>query len=561
MLPLFSICCIILIRFFPYEPLIKSLSKKDALLYAPLSNVGAVSFDKDAVYIDIGRANFTKKENLAITDDKGKNEDENDSDSESDEDESAPASLLKSLQDVQAGVDEKMKKSSLRIFKKSKAVRAESDDSDSDHDSDDSEVEVNANDSRAEIEKLVEPFRRDASLKLEDNTDSDDDSEDTGSSDSDSDSDDDSDSDNSEGRGNSAAIEGSASASWKKNLAQKAAEAYMGRDSSYLNLQELVYGKAKSNIVSDEEQEEKDEELSKDDEDSDSDDDFFKIKKKANESSSSTGSGTNDTSFSSLLGEEDSSRVIFGGPNTFDVSAWLEEGDDCLLESIRDKFVTGNWDNPDGVSGYEEGEETFDDFEDLETGEKFGPNGEIDSDDDDDDDDDMIDTEGMTDAEIREINSKKKAAKKTNFDEEYDDEKKGAIASTNPGDENAENEYLDSLKRQKEARLKRNREEFGEDGESARLRLEGFRQGLYCRIRMDGVPAEFIECFDPNMPVILGGLTPQETNRGYIRCRFKKHRWHKKILKCNDPLIFSVGWRRFQSIPVFSMEDQNTRHR
>merc|ERR1712226_1082572 len=41
----------------------------------------------------------------------------------------------------------------------------------------------------------------------------------------------------------------------------------------------------------------------------------------------------------------------------------------------------------------------------------------------------------------------------------------------------------------------------------------------------------------------------------------KKHRRHKKILKCNDPLIFSVGWRRFQSIPVFSTEDQNRRHR
>ena len=82
------------------------MSKKDALLYAPLSNVGAVSFDKDAVYIDIGRANFTKKENLAITDgNDGDDNEESDSDSE---DEDAPASLLKNLQDVKSGVDEKI---------------------------------------------------------------------------------------------------------------------------------------------------------------------------------------------------------------------------------------------------------------------------------------------------------------------------------------------------------------------------------------------------------------------------------------------------------------------
>ena len=535
------------LSFFDEKP--KSLSKKESLLYAPLSNVGAVSFDKDAVYIDIGRANFTKKENLAITEGKDSMETEDQSDSDSDEDEDAPASLLKNLQDVKSGVDEKMKNSSLRIFKSSKAVRADdSDDSSNDDSDDDAQKDNDTRRSREDIDKLIQPFRKDSSFQLGSDSDSDGESEDD---DSDSDSDeasDDSD-DDSVSKNEDETLPGSASASWKRDLAQRAAEAYMGRDANYLNLQELVYGKPKSNIISEEEDEE---EAPKDGDESDSDEEFFKIKNK-NVSSDDTRSGMGNTSDSQLLGEEDSSRAIYGRSTSFDVSAWLEEGDDCLMESIRDKFVTGNWDNPDGGNGDNPDDPAFGDFEDIETGEKFGPNGEIDSDDD--------DTEGLTDEQIRELNSKKKASNKANFDEEYDGDKKGAISSTNPGDEEAEKEYLDSLKRQKEARLQRNKDEFGEDGESSRLRLEGFRQGLYCRIRIDGVPSEFTECFDPNKPVILGGLTPQETNRGYIRCRLKKHRWHKRILKCNDPLIFSVGWRRFQSIPVFSTEDQNQRHR
>jgi len=538
----------------------QSLNKKDALLYAPLSNVGAVSFDKDAVYIDIGQANFTKKENLANienTKDDGNQDDdekEEESESDSDEDQDAPASLLKNLQDVQSGVDEKMKNSSLRIFKSSTAVRAEDSDDSSDDDVDDFEKEKERQKSREAIEKLTMPFRQKASLNQgEEESDSDDlSSSDDGESD-DSDSVDDSDDDNdseSENEGTNTTEGEESSALWKKNLAERAAEAYMGRELNYINLQELVYGKANSNIISDDENDQQ-----TNDNDSDSDDEFFKIRKAANKKSDMLHSDNNDHVSSHLLDEEDSSKLVREGMHEFDTSVWLDEGEDCLLESIRDKFVTGNWDN-DGDDQVNDNE-VVGDFEDLETGEKFGPNGEIDSDNDADD----INNEGMTDAEFRELNSQKKAAKKTDFDEEYDDEKKGAIASTTRNDDNAESEYIDSLKREKEARLKRNKEEFGEDGEATRLRLEGHRQGLYCRIRIDGVPSEFIECFDPNMPLILGGLTPQETNRGYIRCRFKKHRWHKKILKCNDPLIFSVGWRRFQSIPVFSTEDQNGRHR
>eukprot|EP00804_Cyclotella_cryptica_P003462 CCRYP_002111-RD/>CCRYP_002111-RD protein AED:0.29 eAED:0.29 QI:0/0.5/0.4/1/0.5/0.4/5/98/563 len=252
---------------------------------------------------------------------------------------------------------------------------------------------------------------------------------------------------------------------------------YLRRERSIANLQQLVYGTVSqsSNLVSDDEGDAPEKGNS---DDESSDEEFFKLR---------------------------------------DKSLQKSEGDDCLIERIRDKFVTGNW----GGTGEKDGEEEeFDDFEDIETGEKYGPNGEV---------------------------------------EDYDESKKGNAGK--PSDEKAESEYVEALKREKEARLKRNQEEFGVDGEASRLRYEGFRQGIYCRVRIDSIPAEFIESFNPIMPLVIGGLTPQETERGLVRCRFKKHRWHKKILKCNDPLVFSIGWRRFQSIPVFSTEDQNGRLR
>jgi ribosome biogenesis protein BMS1 len=65
-------------------------------------------------------------------------------------------------------------------------------------------------------------------------------------------------------------------------------------------------------------------------------------------------------------------------------------------------------------------------------------------------------------------------------------------------------------------------------------------------MHLKGVPNEFLTNFDSHRPVVVGGLLPSETAMGFINARVKKHRWHKRILKSNDPLIFSVGWRRYQ---------------
>jgi len=555
----------------------QTLNKKDAKLYAPLSNVGAVSFDKDAVYIDIGRANYTKKENLDLpsrnegaNNDNGNEADaKSSSSSEEGEDEydsDAPATLLKSLQDVKEGVDQKMKYSSLRLFKGSKAVKAGTTGEDDEEDLVGRAIIKGQRRPVQDVCELANSFRRRYEEDDENNedssgddsgSDSDDsegDSDDVSansSEDSASDSDDDSNEDDYQGK----------EKTWKTNIAQEAAMNYLRRESSFVNLQHLVYGgpgAGGTTLISDEDVNVS-ENVSSDDED----EDFFKLrgdKSKKNPSSASKKVGMEQRSNMSKeiqLSENDSSRQLSSDSSVYDMKTWLEEGEGCLIESIRNKFVTGDWEShrkrggDDGNDDDDE-QEKFDDFEDLEAGERYGPNGEVIEDSDDA-------PEGMTDAELREFNAKKKMNQKSEFDEDYDESKKGNVAKAD--DDQAEGEYVEALKREKESRMKRKQKEFGFDGEISRLRYEGFRQGIYCRIRIDGIPSEFVKSFDPTMPLVIGGLTPQETERGLIRCRFKKHRWHKKILKCNDPLVFSIGWRRFQSIPVFSTEDQNGRFR
>jgi len=514
------------------------------LLFAPLSNVGAVSFDKDAVYIDIGRVNYTKKENLALAERDGSGDEGDDSDSEPKYDSDAPAGLLKSLQDVQSGVDEKMEKSSLRIFKGSKPVVAHSDDDSSTSGDDDSDSDDDGDGIGEEnTAHLAESPRRPFGAQQFGLTGNDSDSDGSTSEEEDSESEDDGESSD-DGEANE---EVSGSSHWKSGIAERARRSFLEREASNVNLQEMIYGAPASKIISQGNKSE-DDNVGNDGSSSDEDDEFFKPKKPSShsENAKNTSARQGDCLPSMSLGENDSSRSF--AATSVDVTPWLEEGEDSLIESLRNRFVTGKWGN-----AKDDDDDEFGDFEDLETGEKFGATDGIEVEDDADDEN----LEGMTDQEKRAFHARKKAEKKSSFNKDYDDDKKGGDEK----DDVAENEFVETLKREKEAQLARNREEFGEDGERSRLRHEGYRQGIYCRIKIDSVPAAFLSSFDPTMPLVLGGLTPQETNLGLIRCRIKKHRWHKKILKCNDPLVFSVGWRRFQSIPVFSTEDPNGRHR
>jgi ribosome biogenesis protein BMS1 len=78
-----------------------------------------------------------------------------------------------------------------------------------------------------------------------------------------------------------------------------------------------------------------------------------------------------------------------------------------------------------------------------------------------------------------------------------------------------------------------------------------YKIGNYVRIEIQ-VEKKFSRQLNPEYPVILCSLKHQETGFAYVRVKIKKHRWYPHIMKTKDPLTFSMGWRKFQSIPVYT---------
>lgn len=146
----------------------------------------------------------------------------------------------------------------------------------------------------------------------------------------------------------------------------------------------------------------------------------------------------------------------------------------------------------------------------------------------------------------------RKLRKKSEFDQQYDT---GALNITE------EKTFYQHEKEKLQDQATINNDVFVGMEEDIRLQVEGFRAGLYIRVEFERLPFQLIKNFDPGYPLIVGGINPGEIGQGYMRVRIKKHRWYHRILKTKDPLIISMGWRRFQTAPIFHMMDDNMRNR
>jgi ribosome biogenesis protein BMS1 len=247
-------------------------------------------------------------------------------------------------------------------------------------------------------------------------------------------------------------------------------------------------------------------------------------------------------------------------------SKWSQESN---CEALRYRFTSVRMSNGEGhdEEGDEEGDEEMEGFdeddgsegdgvyEDLETGEVHGQVGEGGS--------EKGETEDY-DAE-REKRAKRKEELKMRFEEEdregFLNDKAKARREAGDTEEFGEDEWYDAQKAKIQKQLDINKVEYEHLDERQRTAVEGYKAGKYARIVIEGVPAEFVSNFKASTPVIVGGLSATEDRFGFVHVRIKRHRWHKKILKTNDPLIFSLGWRRFQSLPIYSISDSRVRNR
>lgn len=186
------------------------------------------------------------------------------------------------------------------------------------------------------------------------------------------------------------------------------------------------------------------------------------------------------------------------------------------------------------------GSDMFGDFEDFETGEKHISKEHEDSKD---------VQKGKYEDQPKEVENlkEKKRKLKEQFDSEYDNTEK--------------NNFYDDLKTSVEKQAQLNKTVFENMPDDLRVQVEGYRPGMYVRIEFENFPSEFIENFDPTYPLLIGALNLGEESIGFVNVKIKKHRWYSKTLKSNDPLIISLGWRRFQTIPLYSKLEDDLKFR
>lgn len=575
----------------------RKVSERERMVHAPMApEVDGISYDRDAVYININRNDVRFSDTAALLADNnsvpaqpdGVSPDSSDGEGEK---------MVKSMQTTKAvPVDESLKQASLQLIKGGKRIISEqfsdgrrrrrveflgdspkddlvSEEGSSDSGSSSSEESDGSDGVAAPLERpeLGQQVDSEDPEDSEGDDGKDDEGFESGSAASDeleerSEEGDDS---GDEGLGEGAENENEVSAQrWKSKMLDNAAKRLQSSGSPSKALAKYIYGKdAAGNFqavgvtpVGEEES------LPQDEEEENSDDDaFFTPRRKR----ASVAEADGMQSFTDAV-MDDITRMLPSATRD-----WISDTALCARLK-RARFGTGQRSVNNVDADDDDDASMHGDFEDLETGEVQSEiqvvNGEK-------------CTEGMEDELEKGDKSfhAKKLLQKQKFNEEWD--KRGEKNDSEEDDDsqgngNGKSDYghldvksrkaardaaervPDARKVERERLEKLKMEAFKGLDMEARIALEGILPGNYVRLELQDVPVEFVKYFDPNSPVVLGGLkASDDEGLTFLRARIRRHRFKRGVLKSSDPVVFSIGWRRFQSVPIYDTEDQGGRRR
>lgn len=520
----------------------RKLNDKHKLIHAPMSDVGGVMFDKDAVYINVpGSFSRDKDGNKSSTLPFGEGE-----------------KMVMDLQDARETLGDRVAGGDLRLFDSDDVALSNTNRIEEIQEDEEMEnVGSSSSSSRKQSKRVRRAAFDDIRLAAEDgeregdddDVDDDDEAEDQDQEDDESgylklnqsndqedgDADErgiafaDSDSEMGFGEEDEDDYEDeSTSAPWKKNLAEKAEEQVRKNlKNRKPDLMKLIYetDKTPQEILNGGLELDQDSQ----DEDEEGDDEFFQLADKKNKKESRNEPQPDEDPLLAEVPDQ-----LYVGYKDEELKKW---DSDRILDSIRYLFITGEDDAEDeSPSGRVEKKE-----KQTEDGDDSGSNS------DEAEDDDEVVEDQDAEKEKEDNLRKKKEDLKRKFDEQYDE----------PDEENNGESWYEQRKAELNKQALINQSEFQDEDLETRHLVEGFRPGAYLRIELNNIPCEMVENFSPDYPLILGGLLGDEESMGFVQVRIKKHRWYHRILKTNDPLIFSIGWRRFQSLPIYSLDDNH----
>lgn len=482
--------------------------ERERQIYAPFSGVGGIVYDKDAVYIELKGSHSHKVE---------------------DEETNEKKALLKNVVETKETLDEQMQETGFKLFSGGAVIYPDmlKNDEYLQHGSnkegkiDSSDESSSGDESDSDNDSGIDQSEKDTDAKLPWNNDFD------------SEQDDNNDEMNTEKKLSTSKTDDDHSSEeeqedfttkWKEKLTEKATMAYFERQKTSKNIMKLVYGE-------------------------------FEIGNKRKEQEESPGE-SGEEEIGGLFKKVTSTQKkkhrekeqldldecsFFYSLDKPKLRDWLSDANKQL---IINSFVTGKRSADEDAAellklddASDGDDEMYGDFEDLETGEKHAG-------------------EEKSEEPKEEVGSKRKAEPtksdilnkklklKAKFDSEYD----------NPDDHRikGDHSHYQNLKAEALKQSELNKSVFENLDSGLRIEVEGFRPGLYVRMLFKNMPSEFVTNFDSSYPLLIGALNMAEQNIGFVSCKVKKHRWYKKILKTNDPLIISLGWRRFQTLPIYS---------